>query len=47
MLPEALEGVLVQNRDLVVVDVQGFQLMDPLEGEGREDLDLVPGQRQR
>ena len=47
MLPESLEGVLAQNRDLVVVDMQGFQLVDPLQGQAREDLDLVPGQCQR
>ena len=47
VLPESLEGVLAQNRDLVVVDMQGFQLVDPLQGQAREDLDLVPGQCQR
>ncbi len=47
MLPESLEGVLVQPRDQVLVDVQRLQLVDPAQGVAGKVLDLVRRQRQR
>ena len=46
VLPEALEGVLVQPLHLVVVQVEGGQLVDAAKGLARERLDDVAGQRQ-
>ena len=46
VLPEALERVLIQPLDLVVVQVEGGQLVYAAKGLARERLDDVAGQRQ-
>ena len=47
VLAEALEGVLADGLDLVVVGVEGLEAVDAAQGRAGEGLDLVAGQGQR
>lgn len=46
VFPESLEGVLAHPLDLVVVQVEGLQPVDPAQGGAGERLNLIPGQAQ-